>query len=166
LSQVAPWDTWGYPVPPGTTAATLSEQAERETSALLAAIAALSVEQLERPGTFDKWSARDVVAHCVAWAEMCAQILGEIADGTLDLADYQALPVGDETGDELNEQQVMDLRGITTSELSSRLERAGRGAAQTLRGSEADPPAQLVLLTVGDHFAEHATDLRGLVAGS
>ncbi len=165
MSQVAPWDTWGYPVPPGTTAASLSEQAERETSALLAAIAALSDEQLERPGTFDKWSARDVVAHCVAWAEMCAQILREMTAGTLDLADYQALPVGDEAGDELNEQQVLDLRGALADELASRLERAGRGAAGTLRGFEADPPAQLVLMTIGDHFAEHTTDLRGLVAG-
>jgi hypothetical protein len=165
LSDVPPWDTWGYPVPAGTTAATLADQADRETAALIAAINALPSGVLEQPGTFDKWSALDVVAHCLAWAEICARVLHEMHAGTLDLRNYADLPVGDATEDELNERQVAALRGGAPEELVARLENVARDCSTTLRALDVDPPAQLVLLTVGDHFAEHADDLRRLADG-
>ena len=164
MTEVPAWDTWEWEVPVGTSATSLADLADRETTALLASIRALPTDALERPGTFDRWSARDVVAHCVAWAEICARVLLEMSADTLDLDEYDFLPVGEETGDELNEQQVEELRGETTDELVERLEGAGRGAATTLRGFGADAPAVLVLLTIGDHFAEHAKELRALAA--
>ncbi|HEX7247592.1 MAG TPA: maleylpyruvate isomerase N-terminal domain-containing protein [Actinomycetota bacterium] len=163
MNELAPWDTWEWDVPPGTTAETLAEQAERETTVMLAAARSLPLDVLERPGAFDKWSGRDVVAHCVAWAEICCRILGQLADGSIDLHEYRELPVGDETGDALNERQVEELRSVPIAELFARLDDAGRGVAGALRGSDVDPPAELVLLTVGDHLAEHAKDLRGLL---
>jgi hypothetical protein len=165
LSEIAPWETWEWHVPPGTTAETLAEQADRETAAMLTVVRSLPSDVLERPATFDKWSAHDVVAHCVVWAEICRRVLDEIGDGSIDLVDYRDLPVGEETGDELNERQVEDLRGIAVAELVARLDAAGHGTADVLRRSDADPPAELVLLTVGDHLAEHAKDLRGLLDG-
>ena len=164
IDGVAPWDTWEWAVPPGTTGTTLAEQTVRESAALQAAVRSLSTIALDRPATFDRWSAHDVVAHCVAWAEICERVLQELSDGTIDLADYRELPVGEETGDELNERQVEQLRGVSVDMLLDRLDDAARKVAATLRGYPGSPPAELVLLTVGDHLAEHANDLRELAA--
>ena len=65
MSQVAPWETWEWPVPPGTTSTSLAETVERTTADLLASIAPLSEEFLDTPGTFDRWSGRDVGLHAV-----------------------------------------------------------------------------------------------------
>ena len=80
-------------------------------------------------------------------------------DGTIDLADHRELPVGEETGDELNERQVEQLGGVSVDMLLDRLDDAAcKVAANTPWGYPGSPPAELVLLTVGDHLAEHAND--------
>jgi uncharacterized protein (TIGR03083 family) len=160
LSQVAPWETWEWPVPPGTTSTSLAETVERTTADLLASIAPLSEEFLDTPGTFDRWSGRDVIGHCVSWAEVSARILESLVSGTMELIAYRDLPVGEETGDELNQRQVDEIRGEPTDALTRRLRRAGDRAADALRRIDGDPPAILVLMTFGDHFDEHVQSFR------
>jgi hypothetical protein len=165
LSLVPPWETWQWPVPPGTTANTLADTIDRSTDDLLAAVAQVSEDTLGRPRRFDKWSARDVLAHCVAWSEVCARILHGLATDTIDVADYADLPVGEESGDELNERQVEDLQGVGTEVLLERLIAARDTAARSLRTLPGAAPAELVLLTFGDHLDEHASSFRELAAG-
>jgi Mycothiol maleylpyruvate isomerase N-terminal domain len=157
---IAPWDTWEVDVPVGTTAAGLAEEVERSTADLLAAIAPLSDEVLATPEAFDQWSGHDLLAHCLAWAEICAKVLGEMVAGTLDLEDYRELPVGDASEDSLNQRQVDELRDVPADELVRRIELARDRAADALRRLDRDPPATLVLLTFGVHFDEHAEAFR------
>ena len=157
---MAPWETWEWPVPPGTTSASLADTVERTTADLVASIAPLSEEFLGAPATFDRWSGRDVIGHCVSWAEVSARILESLADGTMELIAYRDLPIGEESGDELNERQVEEIRGEPTEALTRRLRRAGDRAVAALRRIEGDPPAVLVLMTFGDHFDEHVQAFR------
>jgi hypothetical protein len=160
LSEVPPWETWIWEVPEGTTAASLADTIEQSTADLLVALASLSPEALSAPGRFDRWSGHDLLAHCVAWAEVCARILGELVAGTLDLRNYRDLPVGDESEDDLNQRQVDELADVPTDVLVERLERAMDQAAEALRRFEGEPPTVLVLMTFGDHFDDHAAAFR------
>jgi hypothetical protein len=160
LTQVPPWETWDWDVPDGTTGATLATTVEGSAADLLAAVAPLSAGALETPGTFDRWSGHDLLAHCAAWAEVCAKILTELEAGTLDLADYDRLPVGDAEDEGFNQHQVEELRDVPTDVLVRRIERARDQAADVLRRLDGDPPATLVLLTFGDHFDDHAAAFR------
>ena len=157
---IAPWETWEFDVPAGTTAASLADEVERSTDDLLQAIAPLSDDALAVPATFDQWSGHDVLAHCLAWAEICAKVLEEMATETLDLDDYRDLPIDDQSEDELNQRQVDELRDIPTYELVRRIERARDLASDALRRLERDPPATLVLVTFGAHFDDHAEAFR------
>jgi Mycothiol maleylpyruvate isomerase N-terminal domain len=157
---IAPWETWEFDVPAGMTAASLANEVERSTNDLLAAIAPLPDDALAAPETFDQWSGHDVLAHCLAWAEICAKVLEEMVAETLDLDDYRHLPIYDESEDELNQRQVDDLRDTPTDELVQRIERARDLATDALRRLEGDPPATLVLVTFGVHFDDHAEAFR------
>ena len=157
---IAPWETWEGDVPAGMNAASLADEVERSTADLLGSIAPLSEEAMAAPETFDQWSGQDLLAHCLAWAEICAKILQEMAEGTLDLDDYRHLPVYDESEDGLNQRQVDELRDAPTDELVQRIERARDLAADALRRLEGDPPAMLVLLTFGVHLDDHADAFR------
>jgi hypothetical protein len=157
---IAPWETWEVDVPIGVTAASLADEVDRSTDELLAAIAPLSDDALAAPETFDRWSGHDVVAHCLAWAEICAKVLDEMRAETLDLDDYRHLPIDDESEEELNQRQVDELRDTPTHELVQRIERARDLASDALRRLVGDPPATLVLMTFGAHFDDHAEAFR------
>jgi len=154
-----PWEAWEVEVPAGTTAADLADDVERVTEELVAAAETLSDETIRRPGTFDRWSAKDALAHCLAWSEICAQVVGEVDTGDFDGADYSDL---DDDEDELNERQVVELGDISVGELLQRLSLAGQGTAATLRTLEGDPQAALVFMTVIDHFCDHTSELLAL----
>jgi mycothiol maleylpyruvate isomerase-like protein len=164
LSQVAPWDTWEWewdtPAPTGMSASSIADEVERSTDDFVASVATLPEGGLAAPRTFDRWSGLDVLAHCLAWAEICAKILREMAAGTLDLDDYRDLPVDADPGDDLNQRQVDELRGTPRQEMVQRLERARDAAAGALRRLEGDPPVMLVMLSFGAHLDEHAAGFR------
>ena len=158
---IPPWETWTWDdVPADMTAASLADEVERSAAELLASIALLPEEKLAVPETFDHWSGHDVIAHCLAWAEICAKILQEIVAGTLNLDDYRHLPTHGESEADLNQQQVDELRGTPTDEMVQRLERARDTSADALRRFEGDPPVTLVMLTFGVHFDDHAEVFR------
>lgn len=155
------WSAWDAGVPPGTTARDLAEGVERTTTELVEAAARVPAEAMTRPGTFDLWSAKDALAHCLAWSEICARALSEIVDGTFDPRRYDEL---DDDEDELNQRQVTQMGGISVEVILDRLTKAGASAADSLRALDGDPQAQLVYMTVVDHFPEHAAELRALWA--
>ena len=159
--MIAPWETWTWDdVPVGMSAPALADEVERSTADLLVSIALLSEEALASPETFDQWSGHDLVAHCLAWAEICAKVLRETVAGTLNLEDYRHLPTYDASEDALNQQQVEELRDVSVDEMVRRLERARDEAADALRRYGGEPPAMLVHMTFGLHFDDHAGAFR------
>ena len=166
MSQVAPWETWEWEgIPDHATATNLADAVERSTAELLGSVVPLSDEALARPRMFDQWSGHDLLAHCLAWAEICAKILQELVAGTVNLDDYRHLPTDDESEDDLNQRQVDELRGTPTDEMVQRIERARDAAADALRRYAGDPPPALVLCTFGIHFEEHAQSFRKAAGG-
>ena len=160
MTQVPPWETWDWDVPDGTTAATLAMRSSAAPPISSPRSLRCRRGPSTTPDTFDRWSGHDLLAHCAAWAEVCARILTELDAGTLDLADYDGLPVGDAEDDGLNQRQVDDLGDVPTDVLLRRIELARDQVADALRRLDGDPPATLVLLTFGDHFDDHAAAFR------
>jgi hypothetical protein len=108
----------------------------RSRAATLALLARLPREALERPGTRNAWSPRDVLAHIAAWEEEGARRLALIARGRGDrIVWYETMA----EVDRFNTRVVRQARRLSVPRLLARLARARAGLIRALR--RLPPPA-------------------------
>jgi Mycothiol maleylpyruvate isomerase N-terminal domain len=138
----------------------------RSRAATLALLARLPRERLERPGTRDAWSIRDVLAHIAAWEEEGTRRLALIARGRGDrIVWYETLA----EVDRFNARVVRQARRLSLPRLLARLVRARAGLIRALRRvpppALADPSHGLPVTTWMREFAwtheqEHRAEIR------
>ena len=134
-------------------------------------LADLTDEQLDAPrDDIHGWTARDLIAHMVAWQEMALAVARDLAvnetSPTKAVADAEWVARGDDVNDEIN----ATWRTLPPDEVRRRL----RTAAGELRGYLTVVPEtrwlknsemlNFFLSETVDHYEDHRGDLRAVLA--
>jgi hypothetical protein len=146
---------------------------ERDGWRAYEALADLTDEQLDAPlEGVHGWTARDLIAHMVAWQEVALAVARDLAlhetSATKDRADADWAARGDAINDEIN----AEWRELPADEVRSRL----RAAAGELRGYLTVVPEsrwvknsdmlKFFLDETVDHYEDHRGDLRAVMASA
>jgi hypothetical protein len=146
---------------------------ERDGWRAYEALADLSDEELDRPRTdLHGWTARDLIAHMVAWQEVALDVAKDLAvnetSRTREQADADWAARGDVINDEINEAW----RQLPPDEVRRRL----RTAAGELRGYLTVVPEtrwlkntdmlNFFLNETVDHYEDHRADLRAVLGAA
>jgi hypothetical protein len=90
-----------------------------ERSHLIAAIAGLSEEQICRPGTMERQSIKDLLAHITFWDEVAIANLELMLNGR---SDDIVRPAGDEETSAWNDRELQHRRDLSLAEVIGQLE--------------------------------------------
>jgi len=146
---------------------------ERDGWRAYEALADLTDEQLDAPlEGVHGWTARDLIAHMVAWQEVALSVAKDLAvnetSRTKQQADTDLAARGDAINDEINEAW----RALPADEVRRRL----RTAAGELRGYLTVVPEtrwlkntdvlNFFLSETVDHYEDHRADLRTVLAAA
>jgi hypothetical protein len=146
---------------------------ERDGWRAYEALADLTDEELDRPrDDLHGWTARDLIAHMVAWQEVALEVARDLAvnetSRTKQQADADWASRGDIINDEINEAW----RALPPDEVRRRL----RTAAGELRGYLTVVPEtrwlkntdmlNFYLNETVDHYEDHRGDLRAVLAAT
>ncbi len=143
-------------------------QAERQRFSSL--IEPLSQEQMLQPGVQAAWSAKDIVAHLVAWEERMVLWLNQVAHGET--------PVMPGTIDQMNEQTYQERKDWPLAQVLADLERSAAQSTASIRSvSDEDlltpgrfpwlgkePLWHLVAANTFWHYPSHARAIRTWLA--
>jgi len=146
---------------------------ERDSWRPYEALAGLSDEQLdaEIEGAHG-WTARDLVAHMVAWQELALAVAIELAVNKTSPAKMKADADWAARGDIINDEITAAWRALPAEEVRRRL----ANAAGELRGYLTVVPEnrwvknsamlKFFLDETVDHYEDHRADLRAVLAGA
>ncbi len=144
---------------------------EREAWRPFEALADLTDEQLDAPiEGVHGWTARDLIAHMVAWQEVSLDVAKELAVNETSPTKERADADWAARGDVINDEITATWRAFPPDEVRRRL----RTAAGELRGHLTVVPEirwiknsrmlQFFLSETTDHYADHLADLRAVQA--
>lgn len=118
------------------------------------------------------WSGRDLAAHLVAWQEVAIDVAKELALGTTSPTRERTKAEWDAGGDAMNARILERWRALPLDEVRARF----RTAAGELRGYLTVVPEirwvkdattlNFMLAQTLDHYAEHESDLRAILAAA
>lgn len=143
---------------------------ERDAWRPFETLAELSDQALDQPiDAAHDWSARDLIAHLVAWQENCLEVAKELAVSETSAAKQRSDREWEARGDEINADIQRDWRAMPLDEVRRRL----REVPGELRGyltvvpesrwlKHADNLRFFVDETI-DHYADHVADLEAIL---
>lgn len=134
----------------------LLENVDRSHARLLRSVEGLADEDASRAGVNPRWSAKDVLAHVIAWEHEGARAIGEMLDGT-----YRPVEITRELIDGFNERAVEERRGRTLEELLTEAAASHEAILRTLGRmpdeiDESGQPYQFARLVTVNHYEHHA----------
>ncbi len=143
---------------------------EREAWRPFEALAAIPDERMSEPveGAHG-WSARDLIAHLVAWQGWALAVAKDLAVGETSASAARLDALWDERGDAMNDEIQAEWRALPLEEVRSRLASVPgdlRGHLTVVPESRwVKHPANLKTFVdeTIDHYAEHAPDLEAIL---
>jgi uncharacterized protein (TIGR03083 family) len=148
------------------------EELSRTRAALLATIAGLDEQALERKGALGDWSIKNVLAHIAAWESWVVQALPPRLATGVTPPDLQARQVDEDAS---NAVEVAEREELTPSEQLMELERTREALLTYLRGLDAatwerrnlwnrwqGTLAEYLRMALVEHEEEHIAALRQL----
>jgi len=146
---------------------------EREAWRPFEALGGISDDRLDVPvEAAHGWSARDLIAHLVAWQEWALAIAKDLALGETSPSIDRMNALWDERGDALNDDIAAEWRALPIDEVRRRL----AAVPGELRGYLTVVPEsrwvkhktnlQTLIDETIDHYADHASDLRAVLAAA
>lgn len=144
---------------------------ERDAWRPFEALADIPDERMDEPiDGAHGWSARDLIAHLVAWQGWALAVAKDLAVGQTSAASARLDALWDERGDAMNDDITAEWRALPLDEVRSRL----ASVAGELRGHLTVVPEARWVKNPGnlktfvdetiDHYADHAADLEAILS--
>jgi len=146
---------------------------EREAWRPFEALGGISDDRLDVPvEAAHGWSARDLIAHLVAWQEWALAIAKDLALGETSPSIDRMNALWDERGDALNDDIGAEWRALPIDEVRRRLAAVPgelRGYLTVVpesRWVKHETNLQTLIDETIDHYADHESDLRAVLAAA
>ncbi len=143
---------------------------ERDAFRPYEALAAVPDDQMDVPvDGAHGWSARDLIAHVVAWQGWALAVAKDLAVGETSASSVRLDALWDERGDAMNEDILAEWRDLPLDEVRARLAAVPgelRGHLTVVPESRwVKHPANLrtFIDETIDHYADHAADLEAVL---